>query len=83
MWAILKVCIEFVTVLLPGFFLSWFFDLEACRILAPRPGFEPTPLALEGEVLTTEPPGKPLLLLFCQSSLLAKPDLKPLKAQSL
>ena len=35
-------------------FLAW----EACGILAPQPGVESTPLALEGEVLTTRPPGK-------------------------
>ena len=34
-------------------------------MLAPRPGIEPTPPALEGEVLTTGPPWKYLLLLFC------------------
>ena len=28
--------------------------------LAPRPGNEPKPSALEGEVPTTGPPGKPL-----------------------
>ena len=32
----------------------------ACEILAPRPGIEPTSPALEGEFLTTEPPGKSL-----------------------
>ena len=35
-----------------------FFGREACGILALRPGIEPTPPALEGEVLTTGPPGK-------------------------
>ena len=34
------------------------FDHEAYEILAPRPGIEPTPPSLEGEVLTTGPPGK-------------------------
>ena len=33
-----------------------FFGHDACGILAPQPGIEP--LALEGEVLTTGPPGK-------------------------
>ena len=37
--------------------MVWFF-CEACGILAPRPGIEPAPPALEGEVLTTGPPGK-------------------------
>ena len=50
MWAILKVCIEFVTVLLLVFFLFWFFDLEACGVLAPQPGIKPIPPTLEGEV---------------------------------
>ena len=35
-----------------------FFGCKACEILAPWPGFEPTPPALEGEVLTTGPPGR-------------------------
>ena len=34
------------------------FGPEACRILAPRPGIKPSPLALEGEALTTGPSGK-------------------------
>ena len=38
--------------------MFWFFGREACGILAPQPGVEPTPPALEGEVLTTGPPGK-------------------------
>ena len=36
----------------------WFFGCEAHGILAPQPGIEPTPSALEGEVLNTGPPGK-------------------------
>ena len=64
MWTIFKVFIEFVTVLL----LFWFFGREACGILAPRPGIEPAPPALEGEVLTTGPPGKSLeCFTFCVS----------------
>ena len=35
-----------------------FFGHEAYSILAPQPGIEPTPPALEGEVLTTGRPGK-------------------------
>ena len=54
MWAILKVFIEFVTILL----LFWFFSQEACGTFALPPGIEPTPPALEGEVLTAGPPGK-------------------------
>ena len=33
---------------------------EACGILASQPGIEPTPPALEGEILTTGPSGKSL-----------------------
>ena len=38
--------------------MLWFFGREACGILAPRAGIEPAPPPLEGEVLTTGPPGK-------------------------
>ena len=38
--------------------MFWFFGCEAYGILAPRPGIEPSPPVLEGEVLTTGPPGK-------------------------
>ena len=38
--------------------MFWFFGCEARGISAPRPGIEPVPPALEGEVLTTGPPGK-------------------------
>ena len=38
--------------------MFWFFGHEPCGILAPRSGIEPAPPALEGDVLTTEPPGK-------------------------
>ena len=38
--------------------MLWFFGQEARSILAPQPGMEPEPPALEGEVLTTAPPGK-------------------------
>ena len=60
MWTIFKVFIEFVTLLLLllcfGFF--FFFGRKACGILAPQPGIEPATPALEGDVLTTGPPGK-------------------------
>ena len=39
--------------------MFWFFGPEACGILAPRPGIEPTSSALEGDVLTSGPPGSP------------------------
>ena len=38
--------------------MFWSFGREACGILVPLPGIEPTSPALEGEVLTTGPPGK-------------------------
>ena len=38
--------------------MFWFFDGEACGILAPQTGIEPTPSALEGEALTTGLPEK-------------------------
>ena len=38
--------------------MFWFFGREACGILAPRPGIELAPPALEGEDLTTGPSGK-------------------------
>ena len=37
-------------------------------ILVPRPGIEPEPPALEGEVLTTGQPGKSLLIRFLKKS---------------
>ena len=38
--------------------MFWFFGPEAYGILTPQPEIEPAPHALEGQVLTTEPPGK-------------------------
>ena len=38
--------------------MFWLFGCEAYGISAPWPGIEPTPPALEGEALTTGPPGK-------------------------
>ena len=52
-----KVFTEFVTILLL-FYVLVLDPLDACRILAPQPGIEPTPPALEGKILTTGPPGK-------------------------
>ena len=41
--------------------MFWLFWLRGMRDLnSLYLGIEPTPSALEGEVLTTEPPGKPL-----------------------
>ena len=39
-------------------FMFWFFWPWGCGILAPSFRIKPTPPALEGEVLTTGPPGK-------------------------
>ena len=41
-------------------FMFLVFGHKACGILAPRPGIEPTPPALDGEVLTTGLPGESL-----------------------
>ena len=40
------------------FCFVWNLGHKACGILAPQPGIGPSPPALEGEVLTTELPGK-------------------------
>ena len=49
--------------------MFWFFGLETCGILAPRPEIEPAPPALEGEVLTTGLPGKSQVLFFLKKKL--------------
>ena len=41
-------------------FMFWFFNLEACGVLAPYPGMKSTLPALEGKVLTTGLPEKSL-----------------------
>ena len=38
--------------------MFWFLGHEACGVLAPWPGIEPKPTALEGEVLTMGLPMK-------------------------
>ena len=68
-WTILKVFIEFVTVLL--LFMFWFFGSEAGGILAPGLGTEPALPALEGKILTTGSPGKHLV--FIKDDVLLKP----------
>ena len=50
--SLLQYCFCFV-------FWFWFFGQEGCGMLAPQPGIEPVPPALEGEVLTTGLPGSP------------------------
>ena len=42
------------------FWVFFFFGHEACGILAPLPGIEPVPSALEDELLNTGLPGKSL-----------------------
>jgi len=42
------------------YFMFWFIGHEPCGISASPPGIKPTPLVLEGEVLTTGPLGKSL-----------------------
>ena len=58
MWTAFKVFIEFVIILLL-FYVSWFFGHVACGIVVPQPGIETASPTLEGQVLTTGPPGKP------------------------
>ena len=41
-------------------FMFWSFGHKTRGIPVPRPGIEPSPPALEGEVSATGPPGKPL-----------------------
>ena len=51
--------------------MFWFFGQEGCGSLAPWPGIKPALLAVEGEVLTTEPPRKSCCTIFvaqCSSS---------------
>ena len=45
-----------------------FFAHVACGILAPQPGIELTPPALEGRVLTTGPPEKSMFHHFIDNS---------------
>ena len=63
MQTIFKVFIEFVTPLLL-LFMFWFSDSETYGILAPHSGIEPTPPALESQVLATGPPGKSLSIIL-------------------
>ena len=51
-------------------FVVCFFGHEACGVLAPWLGIEPTPPALEGDILATGPPGKSLNSMeksYCQA----------------
>ena len=44
--------------------MFWFLDCEVHGISVLQSGIEPSPPALEGEVLTTGPPGKSLNISF-------------------
>ena len=59
MWTVFKVFIECVTILLLLVCFG-FLHRKANGILVPLPGIEPTPPALEGELLTTGLPEKSL-----------------------
>ena len=79
MWTIFKVFLKFAKYCFC--FIFWFFEQEACRILAPRPGIKPTPPALKDKILTTGPSGKsPQCILssglsgFCRASLVTKSE---------
>ena len=54
----LKIFIEFVTMLLPFYGFFSYFGCEACGILAPQQGIEPTSPASEGKVSTSGLPVK-------------------------
>ena len=63
-WIIFKVFNEFVTTLLLFYVFGFLSGPEARGVLAPWSGTKPAPPTLEGEVLTTGPPGKSLRDLF-------------------
>ena len=63
---IFTVFIEFIIIL----FLFYFLVFLECGVLAPRLGIEPTPSALEGEVLTTGLPKKSLQETFYPNNVL-------------
>ena len=67
-----------VTVLLRSYVLLFFFSHQTCGILIARPGIEPTPPALQGEILMTGPPGKSLLSVkaFCLKATATIRDMK-------
>ena len=57
------------------------FGVKASGILVPHPGIEPTPPALEGEILTTGPPGSPTRISL--KSISVKPNAMLCYAKSL
>ena len=46
--------------------MFWFYGQETRGILAPQPGTEPAPPALEGEVITSGHPGKSHWATLCR-----------------
>ena len=62
MWIILKSLLNLLQYCFCLIF--WYFGHKSHGILVPQQGIEPTPSALESEVLTTGSPGKSLLLIF-------------------
>ena len=63
-----KDLIEFITIWLL-FYVFWFWCRKACGILAPSPGIEFVPPALEGKVLTIALPGKFFIICILRSYL--------------
>ena len=57
-----KKCLYWVCYHAVSVFMFWFFDHEVYGSLARQLWIEPTSSALEGEILTTAPPGKSLLV---------------------
>ena len=68
MWTIFKIVIEFVTIFVSVFLYVLLFGWEACGVLGPQPGIEPTSPSLEGEVLTIRQPGKFQTNLFAKET---------------
>ena len=62
MWTIFEVSIEFVTVSLVFYVL--FFWTQGMQDLGSPTRDLTVPSALEGEILTTGPPGSPLIAIF-------------------
>ena len=62
MWTLLKSLLNLLQYCFC--FMFWLFGQKACGILGPQPEIKPAPPALEGEVLTTGPPGKFPFLLY-------------------
>ena len=44
--------------------MFWCFGQETWSVLAPWPGIEPIPPAVEGEILSSGPPGKSVYYFF-------------------